>query len=319
MPRCLECNKILPRLQWTHFMHKCTGRFKNSKEYKEVYPDAKLVDDDLAKRASVTKRGLMGKYGEEEGLIRWESYCNRQAITNTFEYKQKKYGWTKEQFDEYNKSRAVTVENMVNRHGEEEGLRQWMEYCNRQAYTNTLDYFIEREGSEEKGLAFYNSLNIEKMKAMDPAWIMERYNVDMDGALEILSSRYTPSFVSEGEKYFIDLLEKELGEQIKYTYKTKQYCVWSHELDAPLFYDAVCSKRKKAIEYNGDYWHANPLLYESSVVIKQTGRTAKEIWDRDQIKIKALTDRGYEVKIIWESEFLENENIIKEVAEWLKK
>lgn len=318
MPKCLECGKITTRLQWTHFKYKCTGRFNDSKEYKVVYPNAKLVDNDVAKRACVTEKGLIEKYGEEEGLNRWNSYRNKQANTNSFEYKKERYGWTRDKFDEYNKSRAVTIENMIKRHGDNKGTKKWLEYCDRQAYTNTLDYFIEREGSIKNGLEIYEKVNREKSNPMNPQWIAEKYDISFDEAVLLISNRRTHNFVSEGEKYFVDLLEKELNENIKYTYKTKQFCVWSHKLNSSLFYDIVCSKRKKVIEYNGDYWHANPILYESDFVIKQSDMSAKEIWERDQIKIKEIIDRGFEVKIVWESEFLKNEKMIKEVVKWFK-
>ena len=37
-----------------------------------------------------------------------DEYRNKQAYSNSFEYKKKKYGWSKEQFVEFNMSRGVT-------------------------------------------------------------------------------------------------------------------------------------------------------------------------------------------------------------------
>lgn len=258
-------------------------------------------------------------YGAKEGKKRWNKYRERQAETNTFEYKKEKYGWSKEEFDDYNKSRSMTLNHCIERHGEENGLKLWHDYCERQAYTNTLEYFIEREGSKEKGLEVFLNYNQEKARSQDPNWIMEKYNVTFNEALEILANRRTSSFISEGEKYFVDELEEILGDQIKYTYKTRQFCVWSNELKAPLFYDIVCSKRMKAIEYNGDYWHANPNLYEADYYVKKVKKSAKEIWERDQIKLNCLLERGFEVKVVWESDFLKNEEMLKEIIEWWKK
>ena len=99
---------------------------------------------------------MVKKYGEEKGLEKWNSYCQKQAITNTFEYKQEKYGWTKEQFDEFNKNRAVTLELCIERHGEKEGKKLWEEYCERQCYTTSLEYMINEYG-EEEGTKKYNN------------------------------------------------------------------------------------------------------------------------------------------------------------------
>lgn len=70
---------------------------------------------------AVTKEKLILKYGEEDGLKRWDHYVERQRITNTKEYKMRVHGMTSEEVDAYNKSRAVTLENCIKRHGKEKG------------------------------------------------------------------------------------------------------------------------------------------------------------------------------------------------------
>ena len=69
------------------------------------------------------------KWGVELGKQKWQEYKNKQAEKNKFEYKQNKFGWTKEKFDEFNKSRAVTLKNMINRYGQEIGNEKWKTYC----------------------------------------------------------------------------------------------------------------------------------------------------------------------------------------------
>lgn len=65
------------------------------------------------------------------------------------------------------------------------------------------------------------------------------------------------------------------------------------------FYDFVISNVKYCIEFNGDYWHANPEMFsESQVPMKFLGLTACEIWKKDKIKIESLVNLGYKVKII---------------------
>jgi len=36
--------------------------------------------------------------------------------------------------------------------------------------------------------------------------------------------------------------------------------------------------------------------------------TAKEVWDRDEIKLNLARNSGYEILVIWESEILKNKN-----------
>ena len=62
----------------------------------------------------------------------------------------------------------------------------------------------------------------------------------------------------------------------------------------------------KFIEFNGDYWHMNPNLYNENDVNKTTKKIAKDIWESDGNKIKYANKNGYDVLIIWESEYRNN-------------
>ena len=74
----------------------------------------------------ITKEKFVYVYGEKIGLERWESYCEKQRLTNLFEYKRDKYGWSEEQYKEYNQSLAVTLDNQTRRWGEEEGKKRFI-------------------------------------------------------------------------------------------------------------------------------------------------------------------------------------------------
>lgn len=85
------------------------------------------------------------------------------------------------------------------------------------------------------------------------------------------------------------------------------------------FYDLTLESKKKIIEFNGDYWHANPSKYGALQTTKlKSGLTVQQIWEADAKKIKLAEDSGYQVKVVWESEYKKDpQKIIKECAEWL--
>lgn len=264
-----------------------------------------------------TLESLKIRYGDIEGEKRWQLYCSRQSITNLFEYKQQTYGWTTKEFQKYNSSRATTLNNLVSRHGEAVGLKKWEGYCERQRYTNTLEYFIERDGSKEKGSEAWLEYNYQKASSNRIPDVAERLGLTLDEAAALVSSRRTASFVSEAEKVFVSRLEEYLGEKLKYTFQTQQFCIWSPAAQQPFFYDVCCSKRMKIIEFNGDYWHANPLKYKPEQIINQVGKTASQIWEHDQIKISAAAQRGFSIMTVWESEFIQDRNILERITTWL--
>ena len=60
------------------------------------------------------------------------------------------------------------------------------------------------------------------------------------------------------------------------------------------------------IEYQGDYWHANPNKYPSGTSIKIFGKGSvivDAIWTRDKNKKELAEQCGYTIKYIWETDY----------------
>lgn len=259
---------------------------------------------------------MISKYGVIDGKRKWKEYLEKQAYSNSYEYKNLRYGWTLEQYNEYNKKRSSTLDNFMKRHGKILGKEKWEEYRAAQSYTNTLEYFISKYGVT-KGEEKWKEYNVAKSKPFDPTYIMEKYDCSLQKALDIISERKKSTNISKTEMLFIDKV-LDIIPDIKYTYKTKQFSMWSHQKNCIYMYDLACTKRKKIVEYNGDYWHCNPKIYESDYKLKQSNMRAEEIWDRDKDKISVAESRGFEVKVVWESDFLKDQTkILNEVRYFL--
>ena len=74
---------------------------------------------------------------------------------------------------------------------------------------------------------------------------------------------------------------------------------------------------KKIVEFYGDFWHANPTKYVESDSLAGVGgpnRMANEIWEMDKKRVDNLATLGYDVLIVWESEWNdEREDTIKKI------
>ena len=70
------------------------------------------------------------------------------------------------------------------------------------------------------------------------------------------------------------------------------------------------------IECQGDYWHANPKIYNETDVLYNS-QTAKDIWDRDEYKRTLAIKHGFTVIPLWESDInsKSEENLINFVKE----
>jgi len=68
------------------------------------------------------------------------------------------------------------------------------------------------------------------------------------------------------------------------------------------------------VEVNGDYWHANPEIYDESDIISYPGGevVVGEIRKRDQSKINLAEKTGYNVLEVWESDIENKTSLVVE-------
>lgn len=259
---------------------------------------------------ATTVKKMLYCYGDTEGTKKWEAYRKIQSETNTFEYKQQKYGWTIDQFEKYNQSRSVTYENVIKRHGKDKGDIVWNNYIVRQAYTNTLEHlgkdryaevnkakthcfetYFDRYGNEE--------IAIQKLESY---W-SSKSSVTFCSKISQIMAWDIYNTLSEEEKahsYFNDL-NKE------YVVVTKEHC---------FKYDFVCTSLKLCVEFHGDHYHGNPKLYHPSDLLKGKGQSDKGItasiaWLNDAIKEQQIVKaRGYLYIVVWETDWNKDKNII---------
>lgn len=291
---CKICNKQFSRITPTHLkQHNMTVKEYTSRFGKDP---SILSCDSLRKKYSITRESLIERYGEVDGTKRWESYCEKQRVSNTFEYKKQKYGWSKEKFDEYNKSRSITKTNCIKRHGRDRGLVIWNEYVERQKYAGVkLEYFIEKYGADI-GTEKYNSMLRAKI--------------------------YRPNCTNNGIYYSttsVELFKKldDTSDFVFYAGKNNEYII---EIEQKLYsIDFFDVRTKRAIEFYGDYWHCNPDKYDPNFFHKQRHKLAREIWELDNSRIETLKKYdNISVLVVWEFDYINNKaDTIRKCLEFL--
>ena len=68
--------------------------------------------------------------------------------------------------------------------------------------------------------------------------------------------------------------------------------------------DYYCPELSLIIEFNGDYWHANPALFEADQMVHD-GMLAKEIWNRDRLR-EEIVKKKLEIEnyfVLWETDY----------------
>lgn len=184
-----------------------------------------------------------------------------------------KRGFSEKDASEKLSERQTTFskEICIDKYGEENGLKIWQDRQNK--WMKTLDEKTDDEKLIIKYKKLFNKSGYSK-SSQKLFWnIYEYYKDPLDIKFEELN-----------------------GEVVRYDKINKKHYK----------YDYVDFKRKKVIEFNGDFWHCNPLKYNEDFTHKILKKTAKEIWNNDRIKNTWFENRNYKVLVIWESEFTKN-------------
>lgn len=254
------------------------GKKTNLEKFVSMYGDelGKQKYEETNVTKAITLKKMIEMYGDEEGQVRWKSYCDKQAVSNTFEYKQEKHGMTKEEFDEYNKSRSVTLDNLTNRHGKEKGTQVYNAYVEKQRVAGiTREYFVETYGEKDG---------------------MEKY-VNM-----LIAKSTTGGFIKASKRSndFLDKFENDINCQTS----NREFPLYDYDSDVAFVYDFVDHDLKLCIEFNGVYWHMKPSMYESYDVNSTKSMKASQIWERDATKKVAFLKQhpDYQYVTVWEDD-----------------
>jgi len=195
-------------------------------------------------------------------------------------------------------------------------------------------WFNKHNGNEEKAKKAYKwhqSNGLKKMvhlygeeegtkkwRARNDKWQNTLKSKPISEILEINSKK--ASFIS-GRSYstiskqLFEVIEKDVSD-ILYGVNEKTIRLQNGMFVRP---DCLQKESKKIIEFFGDYWHGNPAKYNENDLVAK-GRVAKDVWKADNLRISGLKEKGYKVKVVWESDYHVNkEQVINECVEFLNK
>jgi very-short-patch-repair endonuclease len=268
-----------------------------------------LISDTNKERVP-TYVNFINKYGKKLGTVKWNEYRNKQAITNSFEYKQEKYGWDICEFNAFNKSRGITLQNLIAKHGTDTGTKKYESYINKQRITKSKEYVVSKYG-----LRRWDELCNSKANTL--ANFMKRHGEDLGLELYkkyVKRSNESISYASKvANDFFDNLIESDitLYDGLTLYYDSNdlgEFGLYCKSNEKYYFLDFYIKELNIAIEFNGDFFHANPLKYKSNEKLFWfSDIPAADVWSRDAEKLLAIEkSHGVNIITIWESEYKEN-------------
>jgi len=106
---------------------------------------------------------------------------------------------------------------------------------------------------------------------------------------------------SAKEEEFIYALLKEFENEKSYSWMNRQFFVSNREEGWCYSLDLYLPDRDCAVEYYGDYWHANPSVYTADKLL-HSGMTAGQIRLKNESRVRRIESKlGCRVLICWEA------------------
>ena len=278
-----------------------------SDDYKKLYPGEPLYTESDNKKTAINS----GKHMKTEKYkkmfsekIKGEKNPNHKS--NTTLEKRKSCSPFSKDFVKYSN---LTEENKT------EKLASFIkDVCDKKTYTTRLDYWTNKGFNEEdaeqklkeRQLTFTLDLCIEKYGEEKGKEIYDNRQQRWQKSL-VENGNLKCGFSKVSQDLFYSILPFYNFEDMKKIYfatKNKEYFICKGKREY-YQYDFVDLKNKKIIEYNGDQYHANPKLYESSDNPHPYRKniTAQEIWNKDERKRLVAEEEGFQILTIWDSDF----------------
>lgn len=333
--KCEICGEFLRNISNTHLKkHNIT-----QSEYKKRFPKSKIFSDgllDIQKErrekkiferfgndtsfSSISLANCIKRYGEEEGKIFYEKWKNSIGITK--EKYIEKYGEEKglKKYGEWKESLKgkLSLDWYVKKYGEEVGNIKYQERRKIQSKCKKLESYIEKYG-EKEGYKIYKKICLKKALNLENAIRLygekdgiEKYNLWIESKFDFDSqSKIALEFFQKIKEMFPD-------DNVYFHNNPREYHKYLKSLKKSCFLDFYMERGNKAIEFYGDYWHANPNKYAPEDIVffpKQKSIVASEIWEKDNERIEAIKkEHGIEVLIVWEFDYINDEKNVMEIV-----
>lgn len=262
----------------------------------------------------VTQKSMIRKWGELEGQKHWENYCKKQSETNTFQYKKEKYNWTQEDFNNFNKSRAVTLKNLQAKYGNELGKKYFDDYVSKQKLTKSQEYMINKFGEEK-------TKEINRSKALTLENYIKRLGEEEGLKQYELTLNKHHNYYSKISQNFFNELDQYLSKKYTTYYANKNNEYGVHLMNSYVRLDYFILELNLCIEFNGTYYHGDPRIFKEDDHPNPHNKviTAKEIWEHDKNRYKMLKEcRDIDTIIVWENDYINGIDIEDFIKNTLK-
>lgn len=224
----------------------------------------------------------------------------------------KKYGY--KTFLETDKSNELSQQALINKYGSlSNAVKKGQEtYYKKTGYTHNM--------RNPKSVELNQKHRVETIKNMTAEqkhdWYKKRLaghetnKTKLWGGVLPKNTNY-----SRQQSYFFNELQLLIDDKITFG-QNNEFIVSINDKE---YYklDGYIKSKNIVIEYNGDFWHANPLIYEANSLINYPGKSkyAKDVWNKDKERMQQIKHiLNCKIIVVWENDYLNNkEKLFKNI------
>lgn len=194
-----------------------------------------------------------------------------------------------------NRMPASYVISPEQRHKMVEGIKKsWENNDSRRAYSRRL---MTKYCSPKSHTTYVNQLRVISRRN-GKGWFLHT-DETKEKLSEIQRKRWEdgkfdsrkPTLRSKGSIELFDVLT-EMGYECQSEYRVK---------NKP--FDVAVPSKKMLFEFNGTYWHLDPMVYDINDFDGGRGLFAWEVWYKDRNKLMEAIRKGYKVFVIWQKDW----------------
>lgn len=254
---------------------------------------------------------FISMYGDIAGLEKYNLMIMKRSYSNS---KKKLLDSGKSTFEvnELAKIRwnQTSLNSFVLRYGLEYGTIKYNNYCLNQRIKSKrhISYWLNQglDISEAK-------LALHKFQSRSIMYWVDKFGEVLgtkkyDAWVALVKSKMNISGVSKSSQvFFKSFFEKINGASnvCYFEYNQREFKIVSSSGNN-LFLDCYFeyNGKKFGIEYNGDYWHANPKIYQSDSLISYPSkkRYASDVWAKDEYKNNEFKKQDIHIFYVWEND-----------------
>ena len=302
--------------------------------------------EERKKLSATTEQSMIKKHGEELGKQKWEEFIKKQQGKGSLKYYIKKHGeklgsklykeknsklsinieaLKKNGFSEEaileirkkHKQRSIITKNtLIEKYGKEEGEERWKNRVLKAKLSSkrSLDYWLNvNSGNLNKAKE-----DLKKYQTRDKNFYIKKYG-ELEGVIkfyEVEKKRFNNIIAS---RFQLDVEDFVKSLDVKVYGSRNEYSIFLNENES-LFLnktyiipDILIKDLRIIIECYGDFWHAHENLFEDHEIHPITKRLIADHRKNDNYRIKCFENREYTVIIIWERDWHNSNELIKNI------